>query len=135
MSKNDNLRVLDRLHQGKSYSQNLLSSGLLSDSTEWWASGPQEILPWAGSFRGSANIAKWFEILNGKMEYDRFEPFETVTQDDTVVVLYHAHGRARSTGRTFESDICRIYEFQKGKLVRVRNYYDTAAYVAALNVH
>ena len=133
MSKGkQNLQLVNLLHHGESYSQNLLRSGLLTETTEWWAAGPKEILPWAGTVRGREAISKWFQVLNENMEYDQFESFETISQDDRVVVLYHGSGRAKSTGHEFKSDICRIYDFEKGKLVKVRNYYDTAAYVAAL---
>lgn len=71
-------------------------------------------------------------MLNETMEYDRFEPFERIAQGDTVIVLYHGSGRAKSTGRPFESDIVRIYTMRDGRIVRVRNYYDTASYVSAL---
>ena len=47
-------------------------------------------------------------------------------------MLYHAHRRAKSTGQAFKSDIVRIYTMKDGRIVKVRNYYDTAAYVAAL---
>lgn len=109
-----------------------MNSDLLTESTEWWAAGPREILPWAGTVRGREAIARWFKTLNDTMEYDQFEPFERIAQGDTVIVLYHGSGRAKSTGRPFESDIVRIYTIRDGKIIRVRNYYDTASYVSAL---
>ncbi len=128
----ENFRLIEQLHRGESYSQNLLNSGLLTDETEWWAAGPSDILPWAGTVRGREAIARWFKVLNDTMEYDQFEPFERIAQGDTVIVLYHAHGRAKSTGQAFKSDIVRIYTMKVGKIVKVRNYYDMASYVAAL---
>jgi len=104
----------------------------LTESTEWWAACPPEILPWAGTVRGREAIALWFRMLNNMMEYDRFEPFERIAQGDTIIVLYHSSGRAKSIDLPFESDIVRIYTMRDGKIVRVRNYYDTASYVAAL---
>ncbi len=80
----------------------------------------------------AANKLLEFEVLNKTMEYNQFEPFESIAQGDNVVVLYHAQGRAKSTGRAFKSDIVRIYTFHEGKLTKVRNYYDTASYVSAL---
>ncbi len=132
MNEKENVRLLDQLHVGESYSKNLLRSDLLTDETEWWAAGPTDALPWAGTCRGREQITRWFEVLNKTMEYDQFEPFESIAQGDNVVVLYHAQGRARSTGRAFRSDIVRIYTFHEGKLTRVRNYYDTASYMSSL---
>lgn len=132
LGEKENLQLIEQLHRGESYSQNLLNSGLLTEDTEWWAAGPSDILPWAGMFRGREAIARWFKVLNDTMEYDQFEPFERIAQGDTVMVLYHAQGRAKSTGQAFKSDIVRIYTVKDGKIVKVRNYYDTASYVAAL---
>lgn len=132
LGEKENLRLIEQLHKGESYSRNLLSSGLLTESTEWWAAGPWDILPWAGTVRGRDEIARWLKVLNDTMEYDQFEPFERIIQGDTVIVLYHGSGRARSTGRRFQSDIVRIYTMRDGKIVGVRNYYDTASYVRAL---
>ncbi len=132
MNEKKNLRLIEQLHLGDSYSQNLLRSDLLTNDTEWWAAGPPDTLPWAGTYRGREQITRWFEVLNKTMEYNQFEPFESIAQGDNVVVLYHAQGRAKSTGRAFKSDIVRIYTFHEGKLTKVRNYYDTASYVSAL---
>ncbi len=133
MNEKENLRLIEQLHMGESYSKNLLKSNLLTEDTEWWAAGPLDTLPWAGTHRGRDQITKWFEVLNKTMEYDQFEPFESIAQGDNVVVLYHAQGRAKSTGRAFKSDIVRIYTFHEAKLTRVRNYYDTASYVSSLS--
>lgn len=132
MSERENLRLIRRLHRGESYSKNLLASGLLTDKTLWWAAGPPEVLPWAGAWRGREKIAQWFKTLDGAMEYDRFEPAESIAEGNKVVILYRAHGRARSTGKEFKSDIVRIYTLSRGRLVEARSYYDTASYAAAL---
>jgi ketosteroid isomerase-like protein len=38
----------------------------------------------------------------------------------------------RATGRPFASGVVRVWSFREGKAVRVRSYYDTYAYAAAL---
>lgn len=114
-------------------------TGLLKDAVlaaaaediEWWAAGPPELLPWAGSFKGRRDVERWFSVLREALAYDRFEPYAYVAQGRTVVELIHAAGKARMTGRRYESDIVRIWEFRGEKLVRVRSFYDTAAYVRA----
>lgn len=133
MNEQENLQLVKRLHvrgRGQGYMEAVLNE--LADDVEWWADGPVDILPWAGTHRGREGVANWFKVLNEAMEYQQFDPREFIAQGDTVVVLYHASGRARSTGRSFESDIIRLYTVRDGKLVRVRSYYNTAAYVAAL---
>lgn len=75
---------------------------------------------------------RFFETLNALMDYQRFEAEEYVAQDNTVVAIIAAAGRAIPTDRAFESHIVRLYTFATDKIVRVRNFYDTAAYERAL---
>lgn len=117
----------ERLH---SYSKAVLS--LAADDIEWWAAGPREILPWAGTWRGKEEIARWFQVLNGAVTYDRWEAFEYVAQRETVVEFVRGAGTAKATGRRYESDIVRVWTFRDGKLARVRSFYDTAKYVEAM---
>jgi ketosteroid isomerase-like protein len=105
---------------------------LLADDVEWWAAGPPDRLPWAGTVRGHEGVRGWMAVLNERMEYTQFDPLEYVAQGDTVVEVVMASGRAISTGRSFASEIVRIWTFRDGKAVKVRSYYDTAAYVVAL---
>jgi len=72
------------------------------------------------------------EALNSVMEYERFEGEQYLSGGEDVAAIVQAAGHAKLTGRPFESAIVRVYTFSGGKIVRVRNYYDTAAYVDAL---
>lgn len=103
-----------------------------SDDIEWWAAGPRAILPWAGSWRGPKAVAQWFQVLNGTLDYDRWEPLELHADGDSMIEIIRAGGRVRSNGRRYESEIARIWTFRDGRLGRVRSFCDTAAYVAAM---
>jgi ketosteroid isomerase-like protein len=104
---------------------------LLSDDVEWEVAGSPEVLPWAGTFRGRDAVRKWIETLDEHMDYERFEPLEFFADGDTVIELVLAGGRARASGRPFESEIVRIWSFRGDEVVRVRSFYDTAAYEQA----
>jgi ketosteroid isomerase-like protein len=104
----------------------------LAADVEWWVAGPPDILPWAGMFRGRDAVESWFEDLNATMDYQQFEATEFIAQGETVVVVHKARGVARSTRRPFVSEIVRIWTVRGGEVVRVRSYYDTHAYVAAV---
>ncbi len=105
---------------------------LVADDVEWYVLGSRDELPWAGTFRGSDGVRRWMEVLDEHMEYERFEPVEFFADGDTVIEIVFAAGRARSTGKPFESEVVRIWTFREGKAVRVRSYYDTGAYSQAL---
>ena len=104
---------------------------LLSDDVEWEVAGSPEVLPWAGTFRGRDAVRQWLETLDKHMDYDRFELLEVFADGDTVIELVLADGRAKASGRPFESEIVRVWSFRGDEVVRVRSFYDTAAYERA----
>ena len=126
------LAVVRGIHEGRGIIQRARESGILADSVEWWVAGPPEVLPFAGTWRGIAGIAEFERRLDAAMRYDRVELRRYLVSGDDVAVLFLGAGVAKATGRPFESEIVRVYTFRGGKVLRVRNYYDTAAYVAAV---
>jgi ketosteroid isomerase-like protein len=127
-----NREIVEKLHQASPYSRALLTSPALSEDVEWWAAGSRERLPWAGVWRGKAGVQEFFRILNSEMDYEKFEAQELIAAGDRVIAIVSAGGHAIRTGRPFESHIVREYRFSDGKIVGVRNFYDTAAYERAL---
>ena len=105
---------------------------LLGENVEWEALGPVDLFPWAGTHRGHDGVRRWFELLNAAMAYERFELLELYADGATVVEVIAAAGKARATGTPFASEVVRIWTFRNGKAVRVRSYYDTHVYAAAL---
>lgn len=133
MTEADSRRVVELIQAREGgILEQLEAHNLIADDIEWWAAGPPDLLPWAGTFRGQDGIRRWFEALRGAVEYDRFEPLELIAQGDSVVELIHGAGWVRATGRRYESVIVRIWTIRDGKVVRVRSFYDTYAYVSAL---
>jgi ketosteroid isomerase-like protein len=112
--------------------QKFRQSGLLADSAQWWVAGPPEVLPFAGTWRGLDGMAEFTRRLDETMRYDRVELREYLVSGDNVAAIFVGEGIARATGRPFHSEIVRLYTFSGDKVVRVRNFYDTAAYVAAV---
>jgi len=105
---------------------------LLDESVEWEALGPVELFGWAGKHHGHDGVRVWFESLNAAMAYERFELLELYAEGETVIEVIAAAGTARATGRPFASEVVRIWTFRDGKAVRVRSYYDTYGYAAAV---
>ncbi|MGI9077489.1 MAG: nuclear transport factor 2 family protein [Gemmatimonadaceae bacterium] len=126
------LAVVRGIHEGSGIIRRARESGILADSVEWWVAGPPGVLPFAGTWRGIAGIAEFERQLGATMRYDRVELRRYLVSGDDVAALFLGAGVAKATGRPFESEIVRLYTFRDGKVVRVRNYYDTAAYVAAV---
>ncbi|MDP9202239.1 MAG: hypothetical protein M3P26_09980 [Gemmatimonadota bacterium] len=128
------LDVIRWIHEGRGIIQRFRDSGALADSVEWVVSGPPEILPFAGTWRGLAGITEFQHRLDTTMRYDRVELREYLASANNVAAIFIGEGVARATGHAFHSEILRLYSFDpvSGKIVRVRNYYDTSAYVSAV---
>lgn len=126
-----NRAVIEELHRQPSYTKALLALPSLADDVEWWAAGSRDRLPWAGTWRGKAGVQEFFRVLNSEMKYEKFQAEELFADGDRVIAIVSAAGRATRTGRPFESHVVREYQFRDGRIVRVRNFYDTAAYERA----
>lgn len=127
------LADIQRIHEpGLGLVRRFRESGLLADSAEWWVAGDRSVLPFAGSWRGLAGIAEFERRLGATMRYDKVELREYLVSGNQVAAIFLGEGIARATSIPFRSEIVRIYTFEAGKVVRVRNYYDTDAYVRAV---
>lgn len=128
----EHLDAIAYIHGGKSIIQRARESGTLADNVEWWVSGPSEILPFAGTWRGLEGVADFQTKLGETMRYDKVELQRYIVSGDDVAAIFLGEGVARATGKPFRSEIIRLYTFANGKVVRVPNYYDTAAYIKAV---
>ena len=128
----DSLGAVKSLHGDGGLLERASLFDLVSGEVEWVVAGAPDVLPWAGVWHGPDGVRRWIETLDQHMEYDGFEPVEFHAAADTVIEVIRAGGRARTSGKPFESDVVRIWTFHAGKAVRVRSFYDTAAYERAL---
>lgn len=127
-----NLQLILEFHNAGTSIQKLRDSGLLADDVEWWVAGPKDILPFAGTWHGLEGIAEFQQHLRETMKYDKTEILEYIVDGDNVAAIFKGSGHAVKTARPFESLILRLYTLRGGRIVRVRNFFDTAAYVAAV---
>jgi uncharacterized protein len=128
------LAVIRWIHEGEGIIRRFRESGALTDSVEWVVPGPRDVLPFAGTWRGLAGLEAFQAALDRTMRYDRVDLREYMVSANNVGAVFFGEGVARSTGRPFRSEILRLYTFDPatGRIVRVRNFYDTHAYVAAV---
>lgn len=128
-----NFELVRQIHEpGLGLIQRLRNSGLLAKDFEWWVAGPPGILPFAGTWKGLEGVEAFQKQLGQTMRYDKVEVQRYLVSGDDVAAIFLGEGIARATGRPFRSEIVRLYTFRDQKIVLVRNYYDTAAYVAAV---
>ena len=96
---------------------------LLADDIEWIT--PGEGLPFAGTHRGQAGVADFFQKVSEAMKFSSLKPREFVSQGDLVLVVGFDRGRVKATNRTFEGHWVFAFTVRNGKVTNVREYIDT----------
>jgi ketosteroid isomerase-like protein len=101
-----------------------------ADDVTWEVYGPSTI-PTAGTRRGIAGVKEFFGALDAAMSAQSFEPREFIAQGDQVVVLGDYVWTVKANGRSFKANFAHVATLRDGKIIRFREYTDTAAAVAA----
>lgn len=130
MSEQANLRIIKDAYEAFKRGDIQKVIDAMSDDVEWETPGPNEI-PYAGVFRGKGGIADFFRILADSDDVEFFEPESFFAQGDRVVVLGHYSARVKATGRLAQADWVHSFVLRDGKVMRGREYFDTAKYAEA----
>lgn len=104
--------------------------GRLGEEIVWDVTGPPEV-SYAGARKGRQAVAEFFQVLAQTVEIQRFEPQEFFAQGDTVVVLGRETMKARATQAVAENAWVMVFTFRENRLIRFREFDDTAAVAAA----
>jgi ketosteroid isomerase-like protein len=92
-------------------------------------------LPHGGFYRGRDEVRRnIFEPLDEEW-WDEFtaEPDEFLDAGSEVVVLGRYRGRAKRTGKHLDVPFVHVWTVRDGKVVRFRQFLDTAGWVEALS--
>ncbi len=111
---------------GRGDIQGLLA--LSAEGIEWIIPGEW---PLAGTHRGHAGLADFFQKAAEMVETAFSEPHEFVAQGDRVLVVGVSKGRVKATNRTFEDHFVFAITVRNGKVTNVREYIDTLALALA----
>jgi hypothetical protein len=105
---------------------------IYADDIEWDEGGPGH--PYGGTFRGLEVIEQEvFAKIGRDWEQLRMVPSQFIDGGDTIIVLGKDHGMVRGGDQEFVCDTVHAYWMRDGKVVRFRQYTDTASWHAALN--
>jgi len=99
---------------------------VLAEDVEWWVAGPPEI-PYAGTFRGHAEVAQFFATFDEATDYESWEAREFIAEGNTVVVIGEERWLAKSTGKAADNPWVLVLTVHDGKITQFRAYEDTAA--------
>ncbi|MCB1491633.1 MAG: nuclear transport factor 2 family protein [Rhodobiaceae bacterium] len=76
---------------------------------------------------GKAEVRAYLQALSDNLDFIDFRTENIIAQGDWVVVLSTVAFRGRATGKVYRGPKADILRFRDGKLVEVREFYDTAA--------
>ncbi len=102
----------------------------LADEIDWLFYGPTEI-PFAGHYLGKEGVVEFFTKALETSDFLEFEPREFLPGANSVLVQGRERVRARATGREWQTDWAHVFTIEDGKIVKLREYYDTAVMVEA----
>src|SRR5262245_50970767 len=103
---------------------------MISDQVDWRFVGPRR-LPYTGTFRSKAEIARWFASIAEVDDIQAFEPREFIPAGDRLTVLGWERTAARPGGKIFETEWVHVFTVRHGKVVRLRGMYDNEASLSA----
>ncbi len=130
MGENTNLDIIKEAYAAFGRGDIAAVLSVQAPNVEFEYAGPNQI-PWAGSFRGLDGAKKFFAAVEAEADIDSFEPQMFLAQGDRVVVLGFEKLRSKRTGRSYESYWAHSYTLAGGKIIKFREYSDTAAVAAA----
>ena len=130
MSEQENVRIVEQGYEAFRRGDIPAVLNLMAESVEWETPGGDAI-PHAGTRRGQAGVAEFFQILDETEEVQQFEPRTMLSQGEIVVALGHYRARVKSTGRVVGCDWVHVFTVRDGRITKFQEFYDTAAVASA----
>jgi uncharacterized protein len=105
---------------------------LVDDNVDWHGvKGTEGVAPHSGPRKGRAAVGEFFQPVAESTEFTRFEPREFIAQGDQVAVIGDYAARVKGTGRSIASDWAMVFTLRDGRIVRFREWTDSAQLVRA----
>jgi uncharacterized protein len=103
---------------------------IFADDIRW--EGPNtDGAPMSGTHEGKDAVAQAISQIAEKWDPFSAKPDEFIEQDDTIVVLSHIEGQAKSSGNEIKLPGVEIWRMSGGKAQRVQSLVDTAEVLKA----
>jgi ketosteroid isomerase-like protein len=105
----------------------------LTDDVDWAAEAAGTGAPWYGSYRGKAEVPKFFAAIASALDITEFALIGFTSNDSDVVATVHWTYTAKQTGKTASMYMQHWFRFVDGKIAFFRGSEDSAQSVAALS--
>jgi len=132
MNELDNLKVVRDVYLAYRDRNFDALRNCLAEDVKWFAIGPPDVIPTAGTRYGRDQVEQYFVTLDDMEAIESFEPKEFILEGDKVVAMGDLERRVDSKGRVLQSPWVHVYTVRNGKITDFRSFYDTAAAVTAL---
>jgi ketosteroid isomerase-like protein len=128
----ENVSMVKRLYDAFKRREVHSIMDMFADDAVMHGPAPSGVLPWGGTHNGRSGVAQFFKALGESLEPQQFDLNDFIAQDNKVVVLGYQKGRAKPTGRPYETEFVNVWTIRNSKFIEFRVYNDTAALVESL---
>jgi uncharacterized protein len=105
----------------------------VADDVDWAAEAASTSVPWYGSYRGKAEVPRFFKEIGSSIEVTEFTPLSfTSNETDVIVALWWAY-TVNATGKRAAMHMQHWWRFADGKIVFFRGSEDTEQSAAAFS--
>ena len=132
MSEYDNLNVVKDVYLAYRDRNFDALRNCLAEDVRWFAIGPPDLIPTAGTRYGHDQVEQYFVTLDDIEGIESFEPKEFILEGDKVVAMGDLERLVDSKGKVLQSPWVHVYTVGNGKITDFRSFYDTAAAVTAI---
>jgi ketosteroid isomerase-like protein len=126
----ENVRRLELMYDAFKTGDMETILGIIDDEMDLEVVGPSTV-PFAGRFRGRAAIEEFFAIVAEHTDRHPADPtpivHEMIAEGDKVVAMGVDRVRSKATGAHYDGWWIHVIEMRAGKIVRLREFMDTAA--------
>jgi ketosteroid isomerase-like protein len=103
----------------------------LADNVDWAAEAASASAPWYGSFRGKAEVPRFFKEIGSSIDVTEFTPLSFTSNDTDVIVAVHWAFTVNATGKRAAMNMHHWWRFANGKIAFFRGSEDTEQTAAA----
>jgi uncharacterized protein len=125
MAQNENTKLVQSLYDAFAQGNVPYLLDHVTEDVEWVDEGPESI-PYAGRYRGPAEVKRFFEQLGGSIQGGKVTTQEFIAAEDQVVGLGRFTGTVTATGKKIDAAIAHVFTLRGGKVSRWLGYGDTA---------
>ena len=101
-------------------------AAFLHDDVEWTVSGPPDLLPFCGTWRGKADVLDLIgRLVPGVIRVFSFAPHAILVDGDQVAMLNRQSARRAEDGRVISYRVANFMRFKDGKVIENLSLLDS----------